>query len=262
MSNKPRIKFDPNISHEIKLMGSMPFKSGTNTFDGQEVPWHGWSVSEDGEDKTIFATDFLNDLIMRYEKGDMIEISKTVVDGKNGWEIIPINDSAIKRYSNESSGNGETIALSPSSYLVDGEIKTIPTSQEQPDQKYWENKEDLKQFNIKDALAGKFALKSFELFPTQKKKFSPELLTEWAKRKDQFLVEMLSTYESAKRTLESCESIPQLENTILKYKYVWKRLCTEEEYSQLEVIGNGVKQSLNGEQPVVKEPLESDDVPF
>jgi hypothetical protein len=227
MSDKEVIKFDPNVAHEITLNNSTPFGSGENKFGGK---WHGWDVSEESVEKTIFATDYLNDLIFRYEKGDVIEISKTVVDGKNGWEIVPVNKSAIANASDI-----ENTIVEPKE-KGNGEIKTTPISQETPSQGYWEDKDDLHQHNIQSGQAWNLALKSFEQFPSKKKSWSAELVQEIHHRQTQFLVEMLDSFASAKVQLNSCTNIKQMNNTWDKYKSVWSRKCSEQEFLELEEI--------------------------
>ena len=222
MSEKrPKLTFDPNVPTEIVMLDSKPFWSG-ESFDKMS---YGWGVKVDGEEMTVFATEYLNGIFSKYGKGDKLTVIKEVKDDKTQWNIIP-DESAMNSRDN---------------------IQKNGKMDEAPTQEYWENKDDLRQYQISRGQAWNLALASLEQCPvkdgTKKAKWDV-VLDALAIRADQILAKMTDYFSLARIHLEMAKSVPHLENIWRKYAGKWKRELTEAEFEGITAIAADIKETI------------------
>ena len=222
MSEKrPKLTFDPNVPTEIVMLDSKPFWSG-ESFDKMS---YGWGVKVDGEEMTVFATEYLNGIFSKYGKGDKLTITKEVKDDKTQWNVVP-DESAMNSREN---------------------IQKNGKMDEAPTQEYWENKDDLRQYQISRGQAWNLALASLEQCPvkdgTKKAKWDV-VLDALAIRADQILAKMTDYFSLARIHLEMAKSVPHLENIWRKYAGKWKRELTEAEFEGITAIAADIKETI------------------
>ena len=222
MSEKrPKLTFDPNVPTEIVMLDSKPFWSG-ESFDKMS---YGWGVKVDGEEMTVFATEYLNGIFSKYGKGDKLTITKEVKDDKTQWNVV----------------------LDESDEPATQEIQKNGKMDEAPTQEYWENKDDLRQYQISRGQAWNLALASLEQCPvkdgTKKAKWDV-VLDALAIRADQILAKMTDYFSLARIHLEMAKSVPHLENIWRKYAGKWKRELTEAEFEGITAIAADIKETI------------------
>ena len=222
MSEKrPKLTFDPNVPTEIVMLDSKPFWSG-ESFDKMS---YGWGVKVDGEEMTVFATEYLNGIFSKYGKGDKLTVIKEVKDDKTQWNVVP-DESAMNSREN---------------------IQKNGKMDEAPTQEYWENKDDLRQYQISRGQAWNLALASLEQCPvkdgTKKAKWDV-VLDALAIRADQILAKMTDYFSLARIHLEMAKSVPHLENIWRKYAGKWKRELTEAEFEGITAIAADIKETI------------------
>ena len=222
MSEKrPKLTFDPNVPTEIVMLDSKPFWSG-ESFDKMS---YGWGVKVDGEEMTVFATEYLNGIFSKYGKGDKLTITKEVKDDKTQWNVV----------------------LDESDEPATQEIQKNGKMDEAPTQEYWENKDDLRQYQISRGQAWNFAMASLEQCPvkdgTKKAKWDV-VLDALAIRADQILAKMTDYFSLARIHLEMAKSVPHLENIWRKYAGKWKRELTEAEFEGITAIAADIKETI------------------
>ena len=219
MSEKrPKLTFDPNVPTEVVLLDSKPFWSG----ESYDKTSYGWGVKVDGEEMTVFATEYLNGSLMKYGKGDKLTITKEVKDDKTQWNVVP-DESATQ------------------------EIQKNGKMDEAPTQEYWENKDDLRQYQISRGQAWNLAFASLDICPVKdgNKKASWETVIDIvAIRADQILAKMTDYYSLARIHLEMAKSVPHLENIWRKYAGKWQRELTEAEFEGITAIAADIKERL------------------
>ena len=222
MSEKrPIQKFDPNVPTEIVLLDSKPFWSG-ESFDKIS---YGYGVKVDGEEKTIFISEYLNSIIGKYGKGDKLTITKEVKDDKTQWNVVP-DESAMNSREN---------------------IQKNGKMDEAPTQEYWENKDDLRQYQISRGQAWNLAFASLDVCPVKdgNKKASWETVIDIvAMRADQILAKMTDYFSLARIHLEMAKSVPHLENIWRKYAGKWQRELTEAEFEGITAIAADIKETI------------------
>ena len=222
MSEKrPIQKFDPNVPTEIVLLDSKPFWSG-ESFDKIS---YGYGVKVDGEEKTIFISEYLNSIIGKYGKGDKLTITKEVKDDKTQWNVV----------------------LDESDEPATQEIQKNGKMDEAPTQEYWENKDDLRQYQISRGQAWNLAFASLDVCPVKdgNKKASWETVIDIvAMRADQILAKMTDYFSLARIHLEMAKSVPHLENIWRKYAGKWKRELTEAEFEGITAIPADIKETI------------------
>jgi hypothetical protein len=222
MSEKrPKLTFDPNVPTEIVMLDSKPFWSG-ESFDKMS---YGWGVKVDGEEMTVFATEYLNGIFSKYGKGDKLTVIKEVKDDKTQWNIIP-DESAMNSREN---------------------IQKNGKMDEAPTQEYWENKDDLRQYQISRGQAWNLAFASLDVCPVKdgNKKASWETVIDIvAMRADQILAKMTDYFSLARIHLEMAKSVPHLENIWRKYAGKWKRELTEAEFEGITAIAADIKETI------------------
>jgi hypothetical protein len=203
------------------MLDSKPFWSG-ESFDKMS---YGWGVKVDGEEMTVFATEYLNGIFSKYGKGDKLTVIKEVKDDKTQWNIIP-DESAMNSREN---------------------IQKNGKMDEAPTQEYWENKDDLRQYQISRGQAWNLALASLEQCPvkdgTKKAKWDV-VLDALAIRADQILAKMTDYFSLARIHLEMAKSVPHLENIWRKYAGKWKRELTEAEFEGITAIAADIKETI------------------
>ena len=219
MSEKrPKLTFDPNVPTEIVLLDSKPFWSG----ESYDKTSYGWGVKVDGEEMTVFATEYLNGSLMKYGKGDKLTITKEVKDDKTQWNVVP-DESATQ------------------------EIQKNGKMDEAPTQEYWENKDDLRQYQISRGQAWNFAMASLEQCPikdgTKKAKWDM-VLNVVAIRAAQALASMSDYFFHAQIHLEMAESEQHLENICSSMFGRWKRELTEAEFEGMTAIAADIKVTI------------------
>ena len=223
MSEKrPIQKFDPNVPTEIVLLDNKPFWSG-ESFDKIS---YGYGVKVDGEEKTIFISEYLNSIIGKYGKGDKLTITKEVKDDKTQWNVVP----------------DESAMTSRQEIQKNGKMDEAPTKQ------YWENKDDLRQYQISRGQAWNLAFASLDVCPVKDEKY---IKARWetvidtvAIRADQILAKMTDYYSLARIHLEMAKSVPHLENIWRKYAGKWQRELTEAEFEGITAIAADIKERL------------------
>ena len=220
MSEKrPIQKFDPNVPTEIVLLDSKPFWSG-ESFDKIS---YGYGVKVDGEEKTIFISEYLNSIIGKYGKGDKLTITKEVKDDKTQWNVVP-DESATQ------------------------EIQKNGKMDEAPTQEYWENKDDLRQYQISRGQAWNLAFASLDVCPAKDEKYIEArwetVIDTVAIRADQILAKMTDYFSLAQVHLEMAKSVPHLENIWRKYAGKWQRELTEAEFEGITAIAADIKERL------------------
>ena len=226
MSEKrPKLTFDPNVPTEIVMLDSKPFWSG-ESFDKMS---YGWGVKVDDEEMTVFATEYLNGIFSKYGKGDKLTITKEVkrVDGddKTQWNVV-LDESAMNSREN---------------------IQKNGKMDEAPTQEYWENKDDLRQYQISRGQAWNLAFASLDVCPVKdgNKKASWETVIDIvAMRADQILAKMTDYFSLARIHLEMAKSVPHLENIWRKYAGKWKRELTEAEFEGITAIAADIKETI------------------
>ena len=226
MSEKrPKLTFDPNVPTEIVMLDSKPFWSG-ESFDKMS---YGWGVKVDDEEMTVFATEYLNGIFSKYGKGDKLTITKEVkrVDGddKTQWNVV----------------------LDESDEPATQEIQKNGKMDEAPTQEYWENKDDLRQYQISRGQAWNLAFASLDVCPVKdgNKKASWETVIDIvAMRADQILAKMTDYFSLARIHLEMAKSVPHLENIWRKYAGKWKRELTEAEFEGITAIAADIKETI------------------
>ena len=222
MSEKrPIQKFDPNVPTEIVLLDNKPFWSG-ESFDKIS---YGYGVKVDGEEKTIFISEYLNSIIGKYGKGDKLTITKEVKDDKTQWNVVP----------------DESAMTSRQEIQKNGKMDEAPTKQ------YWENKDDLRQYQISRGQAWNLAFASLDVCPVKdgNKKASWETVIDIvAIRADQILAKMTDYFSLAQVHLEMAKSVPHLENIWRKYAGKWQRELTEAEFEGITAIAADIKERL------------------
>jgi len=222
MSEKrPKLTFDPNVPTEVVLLDNKPFWSG----ESYDKTSYGWGVKVDGEEMTVFATEYLNGSLMKYGKGDKLTITKEVKDDKTQWNVVPDESAMTSRQ----------------------EIQKNGKMDEAPTQEYWENKDDLRQYQISRGQAWNLAFASLEICPVKdgnKKAKWDTLRKEVSIRANQILAAMTDYFKSARDHLELADSIPHLENVWRKYAGKWQREMTEDEYETLAAIAGDIKDIL------------------
>jgi len=219
MSEKrPKLTFDPNVPTEIVLLDSKPFWSG----ESYDKTSYGWGVKVDGEEMTVFATEYLNGSLMKYGKGDKLTITKEVKDDKTQWNVVP-DESATQ------------------------EIQKNGKMDEAPTQEYWENKDDLRQYQISRGQAWNFAMASLEQCPikdgTKKAKWDM-VLNVVAIRAAQALASMTDYFFHAQIHLEMAESEQHLENICSSMFGKWQRELTEAEFEGITAIAADIKENI------------------
>ena len=222
MSEKrPKLTFDPNVPTEIVMLDSKPFWSG-ESFDKMS---YGWGVKVDGEEMTVFATEYLNGIFSKYGKGDKLTITKEVKDDKTQWNVV----------------------LDESDEPATQEIQKNGKMDEAPTQEYWENKDDLRQYQISRGQAWNLAFASLDVCPVKdgNKKASWETVIDIvAMRADQILAKMTDYFSLARIHLEMAKSVPHLENIWRKYAGKWKRELTEAEFEGITAIAADIKETI------------------
>jgi len=222
MSEKrPIQKFDPNVPTEIVLLDSKPFWSG-ESFDKIS---YGYGVKVDGEEKTIFISEYLYSIIGKYGKGDKLTITKEVKDHETQWNVVPDESAMTSRQ----------------------EIQKNGKMDEAPTQEYWENKDDLRQYQISRGQAWNLAFASLDICPVKdgNKKASWETVIDIvAIRADQILAKMTDYFSLARIHLEMAKSVPHLENIWRKYAGKWQRELTEAEFEGITAIAADIKERL------------------
>ena len=222
MSEKrPKLTFDPNVPTEIVMMDSKPFWSG----ESFEKMSYGWGVKVDGEEMTVFATEYLNGILSKYGKGDKLTVIKQVQNDKTEWNVIPDEDAMTSRQNIQKNGK----------------LDEAPTKQ------YWESKDDLRQYQISRGQAWNLAFASLEICPVKdgnKKAKWDTIRKEVSVRANQILASMTDYFKSARDHLELADSIPHLENVWRKYAGKWQREMTEDEYETLAAIAGDIKDIL------------------
>jgi len=222
MSEKrPKLTFDPNVPTEIVLLDSKPFWSG----ESYDKTSYGWGVKVDGEEMTVFATEYLNGSLMKYGKGDKLTITKEVKDDKTQWNVVPDESAMTSRQ----------------------EIQKNGKMDEAPTQEYWENKDDLRQYQISRGQAWNLAFASLDICPVKdgNKKASWETVIDIvAIRADQILAKMTDYFSLARIHLEMAKSVPHLENIWRKYAGKWQRELTEAEFEGITAIAADIKERL------------------
>jgi len=219
MSKKrPKLIFNPNVPTEVVLLDNKPFWSG----ESYDKTSYGWGVKVDGEEMTVFATEYLNGSLMKYGKGDKLTITKEVKDDKTQWNVVP-DESATQ------------------------EIQKNGKMDEAPTQEYWENKDDLRQYQISRGQAWNFAMASLEQCPvkdgTKKAKWDM-VLNVVAIRAAQALVSMTDYFFHAQTHLEMAESEQHLENICSSMFGKWKRELTEAEFEGITAIAADIKVTI------------------
>ncbi len=222
MSEKrPKLTFDPNVPTEIVLLDSKPFWSG----ESYDKTSYGWGVKVDGEEMTVFATEYLNGSLMKYGKGDKLTITKEVKDDKTQWNVVPDESAMTSRQ----------------------EIQKNGKMDEAPTQEYWENKDDLRQYQISRGQAWNFAMASLEQCPikdgTKKAKWDM-VLNVVAIRAAQALASMTDYFFHAQIHLEMAESEQHLENICSSMFGRWKRELTEAEFEGITAIAADIKVTI------------------
>jgi len=222
MSEKrPKLTFDPNVPTEIVLLDSKPFWSG----ESYDKTSYGWGVKVDGEEMTVFATEYLNGSLMKYGKGDKLTITKEVKDDKTQWNVVPDESAMTSRQ----------------------EIQKNGKMDEAPTQEYWENKDDLRQYQISRGQAWNFAMASLEQCPikdgTKKAKWDM-VLNVVAIRAAQALVSMTDYFFHAQTHLEMAESEQHLENICSSMFGKWQRELTEAEFEGITAIAADIKVTI------------------
>ena len=237
MSEKrPKLTFDPNVPTEIVLLDSKPFWSG----ESYDKTSYGWGVKVDGEEMTVFATEYLNGSLMKYGKGDKLTITKEVKDDKTQWNVVP-DESATQ------------------------EIQKNGKMDEAPTQEYWENKDDLRQYQISRGQAWNFAMASLEQCPikdgTKKAKWDM-VLNVVAIRAAQALASMTDYFFHAQIHLEMAESEQHLENICSSMFGKWQRELTEAEFEGITAIAADIKENIMAtmEEPDEKMSQEKDEL--
>ena len=223
MSEKrPIQKFDPNVPTEIVLLDSNPFWSG-ESFDKIS---YGYGVKVDGEEKTIFISEYLNSIIGKYGKGDKLTITKEVKDDKTQWNVVP----------------DESAMTSRQEIQKNGKMDEAPTKQ------YWENKDDLRQYQISRGQAWNLAFASLDVCPAKDEKYIEArwetVIDTVAIRADQILAKMTDYFSLAQVHLEIAKSVPHLENIWRKYAGKWQRELTEAEFEGITAIAADIKERL------------------
>jgi len=223
MSEKrPIQKFDPNVPTEIVLLDSKPFWSG-ESFDKIS---YGYGVKVDGEEKTIFISEYLNSIIGKYGKGDKLTITKEVKDDKTQWNVVPDESAMTSRQ----------------------EIQKNGKMDEAPTQEYWENKDDLRQYQISRGQAWNLAFASLDVCPAKDEKYIEArwetVIDTVAIRADQILAKMTDYFSLAQVHLEMAKSVPHLENIWRKYAGKWQRELTEAEFEGITAIAADIKERL------------------
>ena len=85
MESKPTFKIAPDSDHIVEFVYDTP-KEGVNSY-GQ---WHLYALMHNGSEKGLFATDALHEKLVKFRKGDKVNIRKEEFQpGKYGWNIIP-----------------------------------------------------------------------------------------------------------------------------------------------------------------------------
>jgi len=241
MSEKrPKLTFDPNVPTEIVLLDSKPFWSG----ESYDKTSYGWGVKVDGEEMTVFATEYLNGSLMKYGKGDKLTITKEVKDDKTQWNVVP----------------DESAMTSRQEIQKNGKMDEAPTKQ------YWENKDDLRQYQISRGQAWNLAFASLDVCPAKDEKYIEArwetVIDTVAIRADQILAKMTDYFSLARIHLEMAKSVPHLENIWRKYAGKWQRELTEAEFEGITAIAADIKENIMAtmEEPDEKMSQEKDEL--
>ena len=218
MQQTPQIKIKANIEYPIELLYDSP-KSG----EGQYGTWYRYAVNHDGEEKCIFATEYLNDKLGHYGKGDkIIVIKEETDDGKIQWNVIP--EGEVKRDRGETAGNK-------------GVPVNNPTPQPQPD---WHHINTAKSYDIHKQVCLKLAVGLEGDKKTDFKRI--------AKNMDRLISLLEDDYARAEGHIRSATNIFHLTAIWGKYVQVWVDTLTQDQLGHLEVIKNEMKSTFDPEE--------------
>lgn len=99
MSQNETLKIQKDTDNIVEFLYDTP-KTGTNNYGA----WHLYGVMHEGAEKGIFATDYLNDKLRFYRKGDKVNIRKEEVGGKTVWNVVPEEGTNVKNVTNTTLG--------------------------------------------------------------------------------------------------------------------------------------------------------------
>ena len=99
MSQNETLKIQKDTDNIVEFLYDSP-KTGTNNYGA----WYLYGVMHEGSEKGIFATEYLNDKLQYYRKGDKVNIRKEEVGGKTVWNIVPEGTTKAKNSSNTTLG--------------------------------------------------------------------------------------------------------------------------------------------------------------
>jgi len=231
MEKTPNLKLKTNLDHVVTLMYDSP-KSG----EGQYGTWYRYAIMHDGVEKCIFATEFLNDKLQHYGKGDVINVRKEETeDGKIQWNVIPEDGTDVKRDRGVSAG-------------TNGVPVNTPTPQPQPD---WHHINTAKSYDIHKQVCLKLAIQLEHGKKTDFKRI--------AKNMDRLISVLEDDYARAEGHITSASNIYHLQAIWAKYAQVWVDTLTQDQLGHLDVSKNEMKETFRDE-PTKAE--ENDELPF
>ena len=135
--SKETLKLPKGVVHTIQIEEKHPFKSGVNTYEGKEQPWHGYNVKKSGVEYVYFASQSVHDTIQAAN----VEINTDFTlelrgyqdkegNFKNGWFL---NGKTIWQYKQDEPG--KPAEIKPSEITFNNEKPSL-TLEEKVD-KLW-----------------------------------------------------------------------------------------------------------------------------
>ena len=106
---KQTLKLEPNITNKIKLNFDKP-KTGSNDYGD----WFLYGITHKGEEKNLFATKYLSDMLGKYGAGDVLKVTKGTNENKTVWSVIKVGED------NKAMSNG-----SMGEFKIDGRTRDI-----------------------------------------------------------------------------------------------------------------------------------------
>ena len=82
------LKIQENTTHDVELLFDQPKQVNTNYGDKFL-----YGLKKEGEEYNFFATPFLNTKLSGFKKGDVVKISRNMVDGKTVWDVRAVSVS-------------------------------------------------------------------------------------------------------------------------------------------------------------------------
>ena len=124
MANREALRFKTNIPEQVIFQYDKYGKTGKNKFDKN---WFSFGVTQDGVDKTLFATDYLHDFLhyVGLKKGDVYTITQMQGEGNTKYWTISLD--GIEYDSRDMSPDNK-----PKTSSKSATPKQIPVPEEKP----------------------------------------------------------------------------------------------------------------------------------